>query len=81
MSYDREYVMVHFVMLVALPRGISAWKLKIHKIDGSKYCAKNNCNMMLITPRWHKHPSSGANRSSDVAATVNINDQFNLSLI
>jgi len=37
--------------------------------------------MMIITPRRHKDPSSGANRLSDVTVTVNINAEFNLSLI
>jgi len=53
----------------------------IYTIDGSKYCAKNECNTMIIAPRKHKHLSSGANRPSDVAVTVNINAKFNLSLI
>jgi hypothetical protein len=35
---------------------------------------------MIIAPRWHKHPSSGANRPSDVAVTVDINAQYNLRL-
>ena len=51
----------------------------IYSIDGSKYCAKNECNTMIITPRRHKHPSSSANRPSDIAVTVNINAEFNLS--
>jgi hypothetical protein len=33
---------------------------------------------MIIAPRRHQHPSSGANRSSDVAVTVNFNAEFNL---
>jgi len=73
--------MVRFAMLVALPKGDSTGKLKIYTIDGSKYCAKNECNTMIIAPRRHTHPSSGANRPSDVAVTVNINAEFNLSLI
>jgi hypothetical protein len=81
MSYDREHVIVRFAMLLAMPKGISTGKLKIYTIDGSKYCAKNECNTMIIAPRRHKHPSSGANRPSDVAVTVNINAEFNLSLI
>jgi hypothetical protein len=60
---------------------ISTAKLKIYTIDGSKYCAKKECNTMIIVPRRHKHPSSGANRPSDIAVTVNINAEFNLSLI
>jgi hypothetical protein len=60
---------------------ISTRKLKIYTIDGSKYCAKNGCNTMIIAPKWHKHPSSGANRPPEVAVTVNINAEFNLSLM
>jgi len=59
--------------------GISAGKLKLYTIDGLKYCAKNKCNTTITAPRRHKHPSSRANRSSDVAVTVNINAEFNLS--
>jgi len=36
---------------------------------------------MIIARRRHKHRSSGANRPSDVAVTVNINAGFNLSFI
>jgi len=53
----------------------------IYTIYGSNYCAKNECNMMILAPRRHKHLSSGANRPSDVAVTVNINAEFNLRLI
>jgi len=60
--------------------GISAGKLRIYTIDGSKYCAKNECNTTITAPRRHKHPSSGANTPSDFAVTVNINAEFNLSL-
>jgi hypothetical protein len=56
-------------------------KLKIYTIDGSKYCAKNKYTKMIIVPRRPKDPSSGANRPSDLAVTVNINAEFNLSLI
>jgi len=56
-------------------------KLNIYTIDGWKYCAKNECNTMIIAPRSHKDPSSSANGPSDVAVTVNINAEFNLSLI
>jgi hypothetical protein len=62
-------------------QGISTGKLKIYTIDGSKHCAKNECKTMIITPRRFKQPSSGANRPSDVAVTLNINAEFNLSLI
>jgi hypothetical protein len=56
--------------------GIYTGKLKIYTIDGSMYCAKHKCNTMIIVPRRHKHPSSSANRPSDVAVTVNINVEF-----
>jgi hypothetical protein len=36
---------------------------------------------MRIGPRWNKHLSSGSNKPSEVAVTVNINAQFELSLI
>jgi hypothetical protein len=36
---------------------------------------------MRIEPRMHKDPSSGAYRPSDIAVTVNIDAEFNLSLI
>jgi len=36
---------------------------------------------MRIAPRRHKDPLSGANRPSDIAVTVNIDAEFNLSLI
>jgi len=62
-------------------RGISTGNLKLYTIDCSKYCANNKCNTIRIVPRSHKHPSSGANRPSDVAVTVNIDAEFNLSLI
>jgi len=55
--------------------------LKTYRIDGSKDCAKNECNTMITVPRRHKDPSSGAYRPSDVAVTVNINVEFNLTLI
>jgi len=53
----------------------------IYTINGSKYCAKIECNTLITAPRRHKHPSSGVNRPSDVAVTVNVNAVFNLSLI
>jgi len=58
--------------------GISTGKQKVYTIDSSKCCAKNECNTMMTVPRRHKHPSSSANRPSDVAETVNINAEFNL---
>jgi len=58
---------------------IATGKLEIYTIDGLKYCTKNECNTMVIAPRRHKHPSSGANRPSDIAVTVNINAEFILS--
>ena len=66
---------------VLCQRAISTGKLKIYTINGPKYCAKNECNTMITAPRRHKHHSSGANRPSDVAVTVNIDAEFNLSLI
>jgi hypothetical protein len=33
---------------------------------------------MTILSKRHQHPSSGANRPSDVAVTVNFNAEFNL---
>ena len=53
--------------------------LKIYTIDGSKDCVKNECNTIIIVPRRLKHASSGDNRPSDVAVTVNSNAEFNLS--
>ena len=50
-------------------------------MDGLKYCAKNECNIMIIMPRSHKHLSSSANGPSDVSVTVNINAEFHLSSI
>ena len=60
---------------------ISTGKLKMNTIYGSKYCARNECNTIIIAPRTDKHPSSGADRPSDVAVTVIINAELNLSLI
>ena len=56
-------------------------KLKIYTVDGLKYCPKNECNNMMIKPRQLIHPSSSANWPPDVAVTVNINAEWNLSLI
>jgi len=53
----------------------------IYTIDESKYCAKSECNTMIIVPRRPKHPSSSDNRPLDVAVTVNSNAEFNLRLI
>jgi len=36
---------------------------------------------MITVPRRHKHPSSGANRTSDVGVTANINAEFNLMAV
>jgi len=63
------------------PRGITTGKLKIYTIDGLKYFARTECNTMIIAPRRHKHPSSSANRPSDISGTVHTNAEFNLSLI
>jgi len=51
-------------------------KLKINTIDGSMYCAKNECNTLIIALSRHQHHSSGANRPSDVAVTVNLNAEL-----
>jgi len=68
-------------MLLPLPKGNFLREAEDIHNDGLKYCAKNQCNMMIIMPRRHKHHSSGANRPSDIAVTVHINAEFNLSLI
>jgi hypothetical protein len=68
----------HLQYLYLCQREISTGKLKIYTIDGLMYCAKNKCNTMIIASRRHQHPSSGANRPSDVAAIVNFNAEFNL---
>ena len=62
-------------------RGIISRKPKIYWIDSWKYCAMNQSKTIITTPRRQTHPSSGANRPSDVAVTVNINAEYNLSLI
>jgi hypothetical protein len=62
-------------------RGISTGKLKLDTINRSQYGAQNESNTRIFAARRHKHPSSGANRPSDVAVTVIINAEFNLSLI
>jgi len=41
----------------------------------------NVCMTMITTARRPKHPSSGANRPSDVAVTVNINAEFHLMAV
>ena len=53
----------------------------MYTIYGSKYCAENECNTMIIAQRRHHDPSSTANRPSDVAVTVNINAELNVSSI
>jgi len=60
---------------------MSIRKLMIYPINGSKYCAKIECNTMITAPRRLKHLSRGANRPSDIAVTVNITAEFDLSLI
>jgi len=45
------------------------------------YCAKNECNTISPAPRRHKHPSSGANRPSDIGVMVNINAEFQLMAV
>jgi len=61
--------------------GISTGKLKIYTIDCSKYWAKNKYNTIITAPRRYRHPPSGANRPSDIAVTMIINGEVNLSLI
>ena len=60
---------------------MSTAKLELYTIDDSKYCAKNECNMLIIAPRRYKHPLSCANGPSDIAVIVDINAEFNLTLI
>jgi len=36
---------------------------------------------MITASRRHKHPSSGADRSSDIGVTVNINAEYNLMAV
>jgi len=62
-------------------RGIATGKFIIYTIDGLKNCAKNDCNTMKTAPRRHKDHSSGANRPSDIAVTVNIDAEFNLMAV
>jgi hypothetical protein len=57
---------------------ISTGKWKIYKINDSMYCAKNECTIMIFAASRHQHPSSGANRPSDIAVIVNFNAEFNL---
>jgi hypothetical protein len=60
---------------------MSTEKLKMYTIDGSNYCAKNECNTLIIAPRWHQHPSTGTNRPSDVTVTWNFNAEYNLMAV
>jgi len=81
MSLDREYVIVPFALFLALAKGdLQRDAEDPHDRLFEVFC-KDECNTMIIALRWHKHPSSSANRLSDFAVTVNINAQFNLSLI
>jgi hypothetical protein len=41
--------------------------MEIDTIDGSKYCDKKEWKTIIVAQRRHEHPSSGANRPSDVA--------------
>jgi hypothetical protein len=61
--------------------GISMKKQQIYTIDGLMNCAKIECSTMIMVPTRYKDPSSGANRPSDVAVTLNINAEVNPSLI
>jgi hypothetical protein len=47
--------------------GMSTGKMEIDTIDGSKYCDKKEWKTMIVGPGSLEHPSSGANRPSDVA--------------
>lgn len=67
--------------IILCHRGIATWKQKIFTIHGSKYCAKNKRNAMIAVPTRYKHRSSDANRPSDDGVTVNLNAEFNLSVI
>ena len=42
---------------------------------------QNEFNSMPNAPRRHTHPSSGANRPSDIGVTVNLNTEFNLMVV
>ena len=81
MSQDSKYIIVRFAMLLALPK--EDFHREAEDIHNRWFgdCAKKQCNIMIIALRMHKQPSSGTNRLSDVAVTVNINAEFNLSLI
>jgi len=61
--------------------GISTRKLKIYTVEGFKYCARKRWNTMIIAPGTHKHPSSGANRTSYIAVTMNTNAKFHLTAV
>jgi hypothetical protein len=56
-------------------------KLTIYTIVCWKYYAKNQWNTMILASRRHPHPSSGANRNSDIAVTENFHAEFNLMAV
>jgi len=60
---------------------IPTGKLRIYTGDRSKHCPRQECNTMIILWRRHEHPSSSANRPSDVGITLNINAEYNQSSI
>jgi len=62
-------------------QGMFTREWKISKLDRSKYWATYKWNSMTITPRTHKHHSSGASSLADVAVIVNINAEVSLQLI
>jgi hypothetical protein len=69
--------LLHLESFFLWQRGISARKLKIYTIDGWMYCAKRECNRMIVAPQRDQHPSSGANTPSDIAVTVHFNAEYN----
>jgi len=68
-------------MHFALPKGDFNREAEDIHTEWFNYSAQNECNTMKTASRWHKHPSSGANRPTDVAVTVIINAEFNLGSI
>jgi len=55
--------------------------MKIYTNDCSKYCANYKCNITITVARRDKHPSSGANRPSDIAVIVNFSAENNLMAV
>jgi len=81
--YHRMEIMSVFTLqsIQLSQRGTSTGKLKIYRINSSKYYSKSRCSTMITTTRMHKCPSSGANRPSDFAVTVNINAEFHVMAV